>query len=378
MKPFRPVLLFLPLFVLLFSCNGNLHPEGEDDGVSACLTLKFSSLPGTTTRVSDLEQTPGETAVNTLDVLVYRADGSGLLDVHHSASDSELESHTVSVDCPVGNKAIFLVANAPSRIEAAWGSVNGLKGELLYLAENSRDSFIMIGTPGGVVSLVSGEGNDLDVELRRYAARVSVRSIRAAFTSPAQRDLPFSIRRVFLACVNPTALALHGDVDDPFGEPDADGRYLWPLSGSSDLMTYAALPSTPSSYAVSGEAERSLTVFDMPSGEGTLYPSVSINPAWSGRILLYMFPNQAEDPVLQTKLVIETEFDGGVYYYSFPIPDIQPNTAYTFTGITLSRVGNPDPGIPVDVTQASFRLEVSDWETGTVLGSYNGQGYRIN
>lgn len=380
------------------SCNKQEQPSGVmPDGSEARLTLRYPAPSGMVqTRASDLEQTEGEIKVNTLDILVFRADESGRLDARHRATEEELSSRSASVSCPVGDKDIFLVANVPESFAFEGVTESYLKSYLCRLSDNSRSSFVMIGTPGRVVSLVSGtEGNDVTVELRRLAARVSVRSIKAEFTSPAQRALPFRVKRIMLGYVNGTAPLCFGDVFDPFGAREdgtdasrKEGYYYWPAPETDGGFVNPAVLDAEGKLVASGsDADRDLTVWPMEHldedgdvvEDGWLYPVKGrVTGEWSGRALLYAYPNASRRSAKYndrtTKLIIETEFDGVTYWYPFSIPDMQPNTAYTFSSITLLRLGNLDPDQPLDTDQVDVHVEVLDWENGTVSGSYNGRG----
>ncbi|MBO6247338.1 MAG: hypothetical protein J6N54_00835 [Bacteroidales bacterium] len=391
MGRFSLIFGILAACLLAFSCEKEHGSAGSDTG-DALVSVRFASAQAVT-RASDLEQTEGETRVNTLDVLVYRADGTGALDVHHEATQSEIDSHVIEMKSPVGLKSIYLVANATAGARAAFASEETLSSYILSLSDNNRQSFVMIGTPGQNVSLRSGAGNDFSIQMRRIAARVSVRSIVAEFTSPAQRAADFRIKRIILGYVDRTAPLCYGDVVDPFGQKvgkdDLDGRkegyYYWPYPESDEGFVNPAVLSDGRLVVTDDKQEHNLTVHSFEGTEGLLYaPDTDNLPhRWDGRVLLYMYPNSS--PVLSgendrtTKLIIETEWNGTTYWYPFSIPDVQPNTAYTFSRITLCRLGNLDPDEPLDVTQAMFELEVVDWENGSILGSYNGRGgYVIN
>lgn len=364
------------VLALMASCHG-AGPEGAGtEGGLVPVTLRYPSAASYGTRASDLEQTPGEVAVNTLDVLVYRADGSGALDARHSATGAELEARTVSLKVPFGRKSVYLVANGPDGYLSKCSTEAGLRSLVSSLGDNSRDSFVMIGTPGGVVSLEPGKTSDFNVTLRRLAARVSVRSVTADYTSPAWNGHSLVIRRVALVNVNPDAPLCHGDVTDAFGKA-VDGRYSWPYpmgDGLEGFVNPAVL--TDGELVLTGDSRlRDLTVYGMPGDGYALYPSATGSGSWTGRALMYAMPNQRPDLHGMTKLVIETVLDGDIRWYSFEIPDIQPNTAYTFSSVTLLRPGNTNPNEPMETGVADVHIEVLDWETGEVLGSYNDRGW---
>ncbi len=358
--------------LLLPSCRKGLE-NVQDSGLRASLTVRYDSSLSST-RASDLSAAPGEEKVNSLDVLVFRADGSGLLDVYHHATASELESGSVSLLSPIGTKDIYLLANAPESLGLSGITEDKLRSSLVRLSDNDRDSFMMIGTPGHSVTLKEGENDGIRIPLRRYCARVAVKSIRAAFTSPAYRDKHFHLKRIYLANVNPTAPVLEGNIHDPFAENNSgvtimkNSRYYWPfpareLGFVNPLHSMKSITGNPS--------EASLTIKEFSGLEAALYPlspTAGVDGTWDEGAYLYALPNQSK--VNMTNLVLETVLEGHEYYYVFSIPDVQPNTCYTFSEIVLTLPGNTDTE-PIESVQARIRLEISNWSDAVIEGEYN-------
>ena len=65
-----------------------------------------------------------------------------------------------------------------------------------------------------------------------------------------------------------------------------------------------------------------------------------------------------------TRLVVETELAGRTCYYTMTMPAIESNHIYTVKELRITRPGSSDPELPVLPGDASFTIEVEDWEDG--------------
>ena len=62
-----------------------------------------------------------------------------------------------------------------------------------------------------------------------------------------------------------------------------------------------------------------------------------------------------------TRLVVEAELDGKLYYYPVTFKDgIASNMTYDVK-IKITRLGSSSPDLPVDSVSAGFTVEVQPW-----------------
>jgi len=247
------------------------------------------------------------------------------------------------------------------------------------------------------------------VQLRRIVSRVKIETVKAALEAPSLQGNDFVVKRVYLMNIPKNAAYFNGNYNDVFGvesrgtvteSPDGFapastvGVYYYfaapAQNGSADdgLLNWEDHTTFTSSDEVTIDSSiKDMTCLEFQKSEASLYSSEG--NALDGNTLsigkyLYTYPNSsapAEDENtvdFTTKLVIETEFttSEGVattYYYPISIPYTQPNYAYTIGQVTLKRLGNLTPFLPVSSIDCSFTVTVKDWESGDIIGKFNNE-----
>ena len=392
------------LFLLLAACT---RPDNDDKPDASSLqearvTLRIA-LPETKAGGNDTAAIAGEKTINSLEIFIFRAstgDDDGLLDAYKKADADEISSATLSMDATTGPKHIYALANAPERLAAAVTTEAELLGAVSEFDENSRSSFLMVGSPGVENVLQSGNApaNRIGISLRRLVARVKVEQITGDFASPALRQKDFRVRRIFLAYVPKQAKFINGSYEDVFGTAAAFSaagitlpryyRFALPSERADDANGYhtPAVVGGNGQVALTGAGNAAeLTAKSFTAAEGTLFSSPDgAVPALQGnrmnpQLYLYMYPNGADPSSVEgqsdftTKLIIETELQGTLYYYPISLGYTQPNHAYTVNDVRITRLGSTDPNLPVTTAACTFSIQVSDWETGDIIGSFNNE-----
>lgn len=296
------------------------------------------SIISESTKSDDISTTAGEEAITSLEVLVFRADegpDNGILDTRKNATASEIAANALTLEATPGRRNIYVFANAPGLNNIA--NESDLRSYVSSMSDNSRDSFVMIGTPGATSSISAGNTtNNINVALHRLACRIKVENIRTDFPSDALRNAAFSLKSIYLANVPATFTPINGDVSDIFSTIPAPTAYM---AATNDLTALSYTGRT-----------------------------LSDNP-FSADIYLYSYPNS--DTVRTTKVVIETEMNGVTYYYPIEITGTRPNTAYTINNVVITRLGSTDPDTPVTISGCSFNVEVQPWQKGIINGNGN-------
>jgi len=300
-------------------------------------TISISIISGTT-KSDDVSVTGGEEAITSLEVLVFRAGESpdnGILDTRKTATASEIAANSLTLEATPGKRNIYVFANTTGLDDIAKES--DLRSYVSSMSDNSRDCFVMVGTPGATSSISAGNTtNSINVALHRLACRIKVGNIRTDFPSDALRSTTFSLKSIYLANVPATFKPINGDISDIFSPIPAPAGYM---SSTNDL--------TARSYT-------GKTLTDNP---------------FSAELYLYSYPNG--DTGHTTKVVIETEMDGVTYYYPIEITDTRPNTAYTIGNVVITRLGSTDPDTPVTTSGCTFSIDVQPWQKGIINGNGN-------
>lgn len=303
--------------VLLSSCAKEQVPAScSTPDVKLTVSIPVSEM----TRITD---TGDEAAVDHAQVFVFREDGK-------TDAWTISDSRDMIIDCTAGLREIVAIVNAP-RISNIF-SIEDLKEEITVLQDNNPGSLVMAGTK--TVELTAS--SSVVVPVKRLVARVSIESIVPDFSLEQYRNADFRITGIYLTNVA-------GDMHFiSAGEPS-----IWYNAMENDSIDEDLIKS--------GEMSVSLV-------NGTAYQTVHH---------FYCYPNPfSEDSFSSewcprhTRLVVETELSGRICYYTMTMPVIESNHIYTVKELRITRPGSSDPELPVLPGDASFTIEVEDWEDG--------------
>ena len=266
----------------------------------------------------------GEDNVNSLQVFVFRQDG--MLDSWAMTEDAA----SLTIKCTAGLKRVVAVVNAP-RITGITDK-EMLDESVSRLDENMKGHFVMYGSK---VETVVG-ATDIEVEVKRLAARISIHKITNALALEQYREKEFKLVSVFLANVA------------------ADVRY--------DGQGAPALWYNQRTY----HAEMDYLVIDPNINTVIEYGTSYEQPHY-----LYCYPNPTETDSIETegcprytRLVVEMEMDSRVYWYPISIKGIESNHKYEISELRITRLGSRFADWPVTTQDAEFTISVSDWEPG--------------
>ena len=373
--------LFLALgaaFMALTGCNKNAASVSIPAGQPARLSI---SILSDTAPTKAAPVPANEVRINTLDAFVFHATGD--LDAYGHYTGYSDDPKPV-LDCTAGeDKHIYVLVNSGWTETDLAGSIAteaDLKGRVFQLSQNGRngvlDNFQMISTKvldkngNSTINLTPGT-NEVQVTVSRVVSRVWIKKITRNFTSGAlSKDL--IVKGIYVS--NATgSYGLDGSVKDGaadtwYNKYDGTAGTVvkdapvapWLDSGISPVTlrqggNTTAIEST--FYVMPNQ-----TPYDAPTGG---------NGAWSPR---------------NTKLVVETEYDGRTYYYAIPVVEqdrypqlsdpasfkgIRPNYSYRIDNLELTRLGSVNPDEPVLVSNVSFEIIVDEWEE-VVLATDNG------
>lgn len=278
------------------------------------------------TRITD---TGDEAAVNHAQVFVFREDG--ITDAWTISDSGDMV-----IDCTAGLREIVAIVNAP-RITNIF-NIEDLKKEITVLQDNAPGSLVMSGRK--TVELEAS--TSVVVPVKRLVARVSIESIVTDFSLEQYRDAHFRIT----------------------------GIYLTNIAGDAHFIT-SDEPSIWYNAMYKDNIEGNLTKAGELTKTGNLSEPLSEGTAYETAHHFYCYPNPfTEDSFSSewcprhTRLVVEAELSGRICYYTMTMPVIESNHIYTVKELRITRPGSSDPELPVLPGDASFTIEVEDWEDG--------------
>ena len=267
----------------------------------------------------------GEDNVNSLQVFVFRQDG--MLDSWAMTEDAA----SLTIKCTAGLKRVVAVVNAPQITGITDKEM--LDESVSRLDENMKGHFVMYGSK---VETVVG-ATDIEVEVKRLAARISIHKITNALALEQYREKEFKLVSVFLANVA------------------ADVRY--------DGQGAPALWYNQRTY----QAEMNYLVIDPNINTVIEYGTSYEQPHY-----LYCYPNPTETDSIETewcprytRLVVETEIADQTYYYPVSFQNIEANHRYHIRDLKITRLGSESPDEPVQVGTVTVTIEVKGWDEGS-------------
>ena len=289
----------------LVGCNEDfVEPLGGQTGEKVQLTV---TIPTNETKVTG---NPSDGQINNIQVFVF--DKNGVYETSEQGYGSAL-----SLTCTTGEKNIVALVNAPRETSVA--NITDLKTRIVDMSQCEAGSIIMSGEVKKTLTATS----IVAMQVQRLAAKVSVSQITTNFTLDAHKNLPFEVKAIYL--INVAGTRAYMDENTPT---------TWYNLGAYD-------------------AENSLDFLYDEVTDG----QIAHGESYSTRHFFYCFPNAT---ATKTRLVVEAEIGGNIYYYPVTLDQVNPNTAYTYS-LTITRLGSDSPDAPVVVGTVTFSVTVKDW-----------------
>lgn len=320
----RKIFVAASVLVAMISCERNEGSQSVNTGADkAMLEVRMVSED---TKVSG-EGGDEEKSVSDYQVLVYDMSSRSL----ESYAKPDPDAVDVQFECRLGEKEIVVLANAPDMSDMI--SYDAFLVKKSYLADNSEGHLVMEGNASMDLSL---SGGSVTVDLRRMVSKVILDGITVDFEHDEYDDLDFILKKIYLTNVA-------GDMT--YSAETADPT-LW----------YNKIVQT-SSDDVDGMILETFT--DVNLKGATDYTS-------SHHFYCYPNPYENDDFSLQwsprpTRLVVEAELGGEVYYYPVSLPVLERNNRYHVT-LHIVRPGAKTPEQEMDRHAASFTINIVGWQ----------------
>lgn len=340
------------------SCSSDSNENAPDVGEKTAQVQV--TLKGTAVSRATGTQIPAQADENTVaryTLAIFNSDGSKVVAMKEVAVSASASPYTTTLSCPAGSGYTgVVVANAPTKHFAGIQTKNDFFAKTLTLTQTSKElpmSGEMKKSSSSSFDLAANATTNIEVELSRLVARVSLNSLKTAFDATGQyANATFTVKGIFLHNAKTVST------------PDTG----IPLTTVLKTGWAAVTPSTDYLDDLGN------TIQDVP-----VTSTASLNPYW-----YYTFPN---DNTKSTRLVIFGSFDpdgsgtvsaSDVYY---PIVvnlaqndtsidngpkdgTIARNVTYSINA-TIKSIGVTSPNETIAPGTLSLSVTVADWALKT-------------
>lgn len=326
-------------FAVLTVMSCNKMPAGEENGRCE-LTVTLAGSDEYVTK-STGQSEADEKHISNCQVFVFRKDNGKLDASTYNPSMDGAGSCSVSLNCTVGQRIIWVVVNAPEDYSSRIMDETSLKAVTTDLKDNRKTALLMVGNKEQVLN----EGAcSVDIPVTRAAASIVLQKITVDMEARAyQKPDILKVRKIYLLNVcGRTNLAF--DIN-----PSAVSDDCWysKLSEESDPDSKALISDDLSTPVVIGNGGSDDTVYTF-----------------------YAYPNSCAHSVTSpfspraTLLVVEAELAGELYYYPLKFDSLESNKKYVISNLTIRRPGSGNPYEPVLFSAATSAVSVKEWGDG--------------
>ena len=281
----------------------------------------------------------GETAIHSLDLIVFRADGALENYVRTTAGS------TVTASLIIGEElTYYVVANLPAGRLTTVASESSFLSTMTYMTDMSLNSMVMSGS--GTVTLTGGEQEEEigPVGLDRYACKISVTDITMEWLSDFVTKPTCIVNRI-LVMNGRTAAPLSG-----LATATADAYWVNKITDEEVDDDPASIigklvylnPNLP--LPTAAKTSLGAVVYAMPNASTS--EDIASDLPWAPR---------------QTRVCVEVLIDGSPNWYSIPLPAMVRNTHYIVSELVLTGPGTLEPDMGIDRTSVSFGVVVEPW-----------------
>lgn len=357
MKKINVIVLVLSLLMAIFgamSCD-NITPSGEESG---SLTLVIFGEDAT--KASAIDAQPYETALNSLQILVF--EGETLMR-HENITEglSSLPLSKTFSDLKAGAYQVYAVANAPSL--SGVGSLTAFLATAVTLTDcglTTSTGFVMCA--GATATVSNGSTTSAALSLQRFCSRVKLVSVTNSVPAGYAGGGAITVKGAFLI----------------------NAKGTWNLAGSGSASEWVNLGGrTSGNHASTNRGDYIDAAADVnPSAyqahvfhaDGS---SVARGATKNYGTYFYTMPNEVTtdhtgatatpSTGAMTRLVILATVNGTDYWYPVTLfkegKGPERNTAYDVT-VTIKATGSDDPNEPVGKGNLTATVTVRDWLSG--------------
>ena len=343
---------------LLVSCV-----EMDSSVETGAMAVRLSAQVSVQTKGSDVTERSYEKAVNSIQLFLFQ--GGTRIDYVALQGGGLSFPYTRSyASLAAGTYAVYAVANGPDlRAVTTESQLQSTAVALSDCGLTDATGFVMAASVTNV-QVVSGQSVDVPMSLRRFAARVQVKSIQNLAPTTYADGGAVMIQGIFL--VNATTRWNLQGTGEPSDWANLGGRVAGRPSSTTTADYISAASQVP-------EAFRQQL---FRSGTNTVARGNTWQP---DGCCLYAFPNRksvdhtgnaatVQDGAL-TRLVVLARVNGESWWYPVTVcpngEGLERNTSYDVS-LTIRATGSTDPNEPVSAAQLTATITTaSGWSGGT-------------
>lgn len=337
----------LALVLLAVSCG---KPTGVAES-GGRVPIAFSVAPPAITR-SGAVLPSGESDISSLDLLAFRTH-TGAPDAYVRVEGEGISTLRASLTAGETLRW-YLIANAPKGALSAFTDEDGFLAGRTLLSDSSPSALVMHAS-GTQAFARNGDGTPVTVrgiELRRYAAKVTLGEIDVAWLDAFDRTPPCTLDRLVL---------VNARGDCPLsGIPSALPSDLWfnrseddcPTGFTGDLLGWDGPLPIPSSAPVT--VGRSLYAMPNPSDVTDTADTLP----WAPR---------------QTRLCLRLTIDGITQWYAVGLPPMEGNCHYIVSRLVIMGPGTATPDRGTDRDAVSLTVHVEPWTDNPIKEDFDTQ-----
>ena len=313
--------------IAMLSCRKEI-PSASPSLLSEKVQLTINvDVPQTRVTTAD---TPEESKVNDIQILVFRLDGA--LDAYKRESSSPISG----ISCTAGQRNIYAVVNFPTDL-CSVKTENELRGKTFAFYDEKLNGFQMIGK---TTHNVSASNATVQISVQRAVAKIHFNGIKTDFQDKAYKKMPFKVTKIYAI-----------NITEKY-------QVTYPSTVMAPAINKAKLNTGLAANA------KTLLLYQPASPMAVTNGAAPISVDRS----FYVYPNYSTIEYNKTRIVVEATLGSKTYYYPLTFADkIKANTLYDIKNLIIKRPGSDNPNIPVITGDCGFKVNVIDWTTGETL-----------
>ena len=372
MKRFFSFLLSASLLASLFSCQKSPVAETEDttppDGPTGVISVVIKT-PAAETKSATLS----DNAIKTVQLFVFTPDGK-------LETSKYLENYTSSTELKItaktGDKMLYVVLNGKRLNFTKTSSFeNPQDTELNDLSENTKEKLIMVGKNQVKVEPYTSAGSSeskVTVNVKRLTSKIVLKKVTVDFKGTTLENGNFSIQDIYL--VNVVGKAPYGVKDGGIPYTLAETSYFSNMANWYSKATYAN-----TAPEMTYDLNYNKICDNVNGGQVDIGLSYLAYPNNSTQVQNGTHDTDITAPVM-TGLVLKAHIKSSTFsdtavdkdtYYTFDLPQLEPNKQYVITNITITMPGADNPGERVASGKITPTITVDPWADGNTNISYD-------
>ena len=372
MKRICSFLLSASLIAALFSCQKTPATEIEEtplpDGETGVISVVVKT-PFTETK----SQTLDDNAIKTVQLFVFTPDGK--LETSKYV-DNYTPSGELKITAKTGEKTLYVVLNSKRLNFTKTSSFEQPQdSELNDLSENTKERLIMVGKNTVKVdpyNAVTPTESKVTVNVKRLTSKIVLQKVTVDFKGTTLESGSFSILDVYL--VNVVGKAPYGVKDGGIPYTLAETSYFSNMANWYSKATYAG-----TAPEMTYDLNYNKICSDVNGGQVDIGLSYLAYPNNATQVQNGTHDTDITAPVM-TGLVLKAHVKSGSFsdtaidkdtYYTFDLPQLEPNKQYLITNITITMPGADNPGERVASGKITPTITVDPWADGNTNITYD-------